>query len=121
LDAKTRSFSENKIVSSAYWRKIIPPGQRLEQSPLIRFALEALISILVKTSTTKLKRSGERGSPCLSPLPVTKKFSIALLSLTPTEPFVVMALIQAITLGQKPVFWRMSKRKTTSTLSKAFS
>jgi hypothetical protein len=74
------------MVSSSYWRQIIPPGQRFEQRPLMRLALDALISILVKTSTTRLKRRGERGSPCLNPLPVIKKFPTVLFNLTQTEP-----------------------------------
>ena len=41
-----------------------PPGQTFGLSPLIKSTLAALISILVRTSTTKLKRRGEeRGSP----------------------------------------------------------
>jgi hypothetical protein len=35
----------------------------LEHSPLIRFALDALINILVKTSTTGLKEEGREGLP----------------------------------------------------------
>jgi hypothetical protein len=37
-----------------------PPGYKFEQRPLIRLALEALISILVSTSTVRLKSKGDR-------------------------------------------------------------
>jgi hypothetical protein len=39
-----------------------PLRYRFEQSPLIRLAFEAVINILVRTSTGRLKRSGDRGS-----------------------------------------------------------
>jgi hypothetical protein len=53
-----------------------PLEYRLGHKPLIRLALEALISILVRTSTIILKSSGERGSLFLRPLLVRKKLPI---------------------------------------------
>ena len=81
-----------------------PSRAETQQRPRMRFALEALISILFKTSTTKLNRRGERISLSKLFTIYQKVPLIALLSLTPTEPFMVMALIEAITLGQKPLF-----------------
>jgi hypothetical protein len=46
-----------------------PSRAETEQRPRMRFALEALISILFKTSTTKLNRRGER-------IPLSKLFTI---------------------------------------------
>jgi hypothetical protein len=98
-----------------------PPGYRFEHRPLIRFSFEALVSILVRTSTVRLKSIGERRSPCLRPLLVRKKLSTILLILSPTKPPRITAFIQAIVLGPKPLLASRSTRKYKLTLSKDFS
>jgi hypothetical protein len=59
-------------VSSAYCILIIPEGQKDLNIPTTKLLFAALISIRVNTSATKLNRIGEIGSPCLTPLLVSK-------------------------------------------------
>jgi hypothetical protein len=67
LLALSKSSSKKRSVSSAYYRLITPPsiicGRRLE----IKLFEAAFITILVKTSATRLKSNGDKGSPYLSP------------------------------------------------------
>jgi hypothetical protein len=61
---------------------ITPPGTTSGSNPLIKLWEAALLRIFVNTSATRLKRIGELGSPCLSPLPALKKGPLKSLSLT---------------------------------------
>ena len=106
------SQSEKRIVSSAYWREIIPLGVKSVRSPLIKPSPAAFSSILVKTSTTRLKRRGEMGSPCLSPYPGLKKELSSPFRFTPTEPPLTRRSIHFIQVGLKFLVFKISKRKS---------
>ena len=80
------SFSKKRIKSSAYWRMERPPSTRSGIKPLIRSLSLALDIKIEGMSPTKLKSNGERGSPCLKPYFVWKKFPISSFKLTPTLP-----------------------------------
>ena len=56
------------MVSSAYCRMAIPLGIRLSARPHSKPFSWACLTILARQSATKLKRIGDKGSPCLTPL-----------------------------------------------------
>jgi hypothetical protein len=71
--------------------------------PEISYLSAALISILVKTSATKLKRTGDIGSPYLTPLPASKYSLLTSFILTPTDPLFNRDLISERKAGLKPL------------------
>lgn len=106
------SLSKKSKVSSAYCRLITPPSATYGSKPVIKFCLAAFISILVKTSATKLKSRGDRGSPCRRPLPGLKKILFSSLSLIQIDPPSTNFFIQLIQVALKPLAWSMSSKKT---------
>jgi hypothetical protein len=63
-----------------------PPGINEFINPEMYPVLAALIKILVNTSTTRLKNKGDKGSPCLRPLPGLKYGLFTSLSLMQIDP-----------------------------------
>jgi hypothetical protein len=75
----------------------------------------------VNTSATKLNKIGDTGSPCLTPLLVSKKALLTSLILTPTEPLFNKDWMRYMHLGLKPLCFSILSKKLLSTLSYAFS
>jgi hypothetical protein len=63
------------------------------------------MSILVKTSATKLKRRGDRGSPCLNPFPGLKKVLFSSFILMQIDPSRTTFEIHHLHLSPKPPFF----------------
>jgi hypothetical protein len=74
-----------------------------------------------KTSTPKIKRKGERGFPCLNPLPGKKKPKGLTFKKIEQEVEEIQILIQDSQRGLKPSFSKMAIRNLHFILSKAFS
>jgi hypothetical protein len=75
---------------------------------------------LKNTSEPRIKRKGERGSPCLKPLFGVNKPKGLLLIKIEKEEEDMHNLIQFIQIGWKPSLSMMARRNSHSILSKAF-
>jgi hypothetical protein len=104
------SQEENNNVSSVYYRARIPPGLKSSNVPLTKPVPDALASILVKASTSKLNRRGDMGSSCLKPFPVLKVALSSPLANTLIEPPKTILLIQPIHLSPKPLAYSISTK-----------
>jgi hypothetical protein len=106
-------------VSSTYCRANTPPGLKLHNMPLTRPPLEAFANILVKTSTTKLKRR-DKGFPYLKPLPVLKVGLPSPLTITLTDPPITILLIHRIHFSTKPLNLGISSKNSMCNLIVCF-
>ena len=62
--------------------------------PLVNLIFSTLIIILLRTSAIKVKRKGERGSPCLKPLvALTQSFAFPLTRIAFHEVFFMKLLM----------------------------
>jgi hypothetical protein len=99
----TYSFAlENRIVSSAYYKETMPLDLKSSSKPLIRPLSTALFNILERPSPTRLKRKGDKGSPCLKPLPSLKYALSFPLTKIPRDPPVTIYLTQFIQTRSNP-------------------
>ena len=85
------------------------------------FLLVALLMIDCKRSAASTNKSGDRGSPCLTPLLQRKTSPHTPFKITDEDPELRMALIQEIHLLPKPLASMILRIASCSILSKAFS
>jgi hypothetical protein len=76
---------------------------------------------LEKTSDPKIKRKGDKGSPCLNPLPGEIKPKGLPFRRMEKDGVKMQILIQEIQMELNPSFSKIAKRKLHPILSKAFS
>ncbi|KAG2569930.1 hypothetical protein PVAP13_7NG420001 [Panicum virgatum] len=96
---------------------VTPPGIKCGITPLIRFASLALLMICERASAARLKRRGDRGSPCLSPLCVLKYGPLVPLMVTQTLPPLTVLMIQPLNLSSNPFLCITSSTKSQEILS----
>lgn len=76
MDKRDQRFfcpSKKSSVSSEYWNCEIGVGSFQTRKPLMRFCSSPVLKILLNASTTKVKRKGNKGSPCLTRRVAAKK------------------------------------------------
>ncbi|CAH8543543.1 unnamed protein product [Schistosoma bovis] len=109
------ALSHSKTISSAYSRsRSLSPGNR-STPPL----LTSIRAVSRMSSMAKLKRSGEIGQPCLTPLLKWNNGERWLYALTLPEVFLYRALRMLINFSGTPFFNRQSQRTVLSNESKA--
>jgi len=109
------------MVSSAYCRIERPSSTRCGTTPLTLLLDLALRIRVAQMSSTKLNKIGDKGSPCLTPFLVSKKFPTSSFTLMFTLPPLMIWSIQLHHIGGKPFILKVCWRKDHLTLSKAFS
>jgi len=115
------SAGKMSSVSSAYWTiGKSPPKVSLTRCFRIPF-LQALFTIDCSRSTARTKRSGDRGSPCHTPLLRRKGLPSIPLRRTENSPDHRMILIQFTHFSGNPLCLRTWRMTSCSTLSNAFS
>ena len=109
----SKSFAKRRWWIGEHFLAILRPFKLL--------FLSSLNMSLEKTSTSKMKRKWERGSPCLNPLPGEKRPKGLLFKRIEKEVDVIHILIHESQVGVNPSFSKIARRKLYSILSKAFS
>jgi len=71
-------------------------------------------------SITRMKRCGNNGQPCLTPLPLLKKSVASPLIRTTNVDEVTQDIIQFVIWSPNPTLWKIILRRSQSMLSKAF-
>ncbi|CAH8624264.1 unnamed protein product [Schistosoma curassoni] len=108
-------LSHSKTISSSYSRsRSLSPGNR--SAPPLLTSIRAVSRI---SSMANLKRNGEIGQPCLTPLLEWNNGERWLYALTLPELFVHKALKMLINFSDTPFFNRQSQRTVLSNESKA--
>ena len=111
---------EKIMISSAKVRKGIVIRSLTIGNPISLLTLLSNCIFRAKTSAQRMKRKGESGSPCRSPLCGRNSFVGPLLTRTEKETVVTHSLIQLITVWLKANFFKTANRKSYSILSYAF-
>ena len=117
----TLEASPRMSVSSVYWMQWMLPDVCGGPIPTMRSLDAAVRKIRATTSKARMKRRGERGSPCLRPLLACIQLSGSPLTIGAALLIWRMALIQEHHLDPNPLCLRSVRRKSYLMLSNAFS
>ena len=120
LDASFLQALENKTTSSAYITWVMVGPLILVLMLETFFSLSSWSIILDNTSCPKIKRYGESGSPCLSPLLGLKLSDLPPFTITSKDTDETQAMIQLVKVSLNPKWRRTNSRNFQFTLSYAF-
>jgi hypothetical protein len=85
--------------------------------PVISPSSKLCFSNLLRPSITRMKRRGDNGHPCLTPLPLLKKYVASPLMRTTKEEDVTQDIIHLVMWIPNPILRRINLRNSQSTQS----